>query len=166
MADYFLSLNVASSKQLVDKARGVFHRWDWSLMNQRTTSRHSKHCFPLFFYYWSHCLYVLLEPICRFAILIVKGDHGCTIHTYDVSMKARPKGHIAIKLYEAVVKRPLQLQQKIVLTNAALLRFVIIVPIIRETHVFPKDPCRRLVSPLSTFQRMFIYYDSRNILWG
>ena len=26
MADYFLSLNVASSKQLVDKARGVFHR--------------------------------------------------------------------------------------------------------------------------------------------
>ena len=26
MADYFLSLNVASSKQLVDKARDVFHR--------------------------------------------------------------------------------------------------------------------------------------------
>ena len=30
-------------------------------------------------------------------------------------------------------------------------------------HVFPKDPCRRLVSPLSTFQRTFIYYNcSRN----
>ena len=51
----------------------------------------------------------------------------------DVSMKARPKGHIAIKLYEEVVKRPPQLRQKMVLTNAALLRFVIIVPIIGET---------------------------------
>ena len=76
---------------------------------------------------------MLLEPVCRFAILIVKGGHGCTIHTYDVNMKARPRGHIAIKLYEEVVKRPLQLRQKIVLTNAALLRFVIIVPIIGET---------------------------------
>ena len=55
------------------------------------------------------------------------------MHTYDVSMKARPKGHIAIKLCEEVIKRPLRLQQKIVLTNAALLRFVIIVPIIGET---------------------------------
>ena len=55
------------------------------------------------------------------------------MHTYDVSMKARPKGHIAIKLCEEVVKRPLQPRQKIVLTNAALLRFVIIVPIIGET---------------------------------
>ena len=76
---------------------------------------------------------MLLEPVCGFAILIVKDGHGCTVHTYDVSMKARPKGHIAIKLYEEVVKRPLQLRQKIVLTNAALLRFVIIVPIIGET---------------------------------
>ena len=30
-------------------------------------------------------------------------------------------------------------------------------------HVFPWDPCRRLVSPLCTFQRTFIYYNcSRN----
>ena len=76
---------------------------------------------------------MLLEPVCGFAILIVKGGHCCTIHTYDVSMKARPKGHIAIKLYEEVVNRPIQLRQKIVLTNAALLRFVIIVRIIGET---------------------------------
>ena len=86
--------------------------------------------------------------------------------TYDVSMKARPKGHIAIKLCEEVVKRPLRLRQKIVLTNAP--------PALCNNrsdnrrdltfHVLPKDPCRRLVSPLSTFQRMFIYYDSRNIL--
>ena len=33
-------------------------------------------------------------------------------------------------------------------------------------HVFSKDPCRRLVSPLSTFQRTCIYYNcSRNIFW-
>ena len=76
---------------------------------------------------------MLLEPVCGFAILIVKGGHCCTVHTYDVSMKARPEGHIAIKLCEEVVKRPLQLRQKIVLTNAVLLRFVMIVPIIGET---------------------------------
>ena len=76
---------------------------------------------------------MLLEPVCGFAILIVKGGHCCTVHTYDVSMKARPKGHIAIKLCEEVVKRPLQLRQKIVVTNAVLLRFAIIVPIIGET---------------------------------
>ena len=76
---------------------------------------------------------MLLAPVCGFSVLKVKSGHDCTIHTYDVSMKARPKGHIAIKLYEEVVKRPLQLRQKIVLTNAALLRFVIIVPIIGET---------------------------------
>ena len=76
---------------------------------------------------------MLLEPVCGFAILIVKGGHCCTVHTYDVSMKARPKGHIAIKLCEEVVKRPLQLRHKIVVTNAVLLRFVIIVPIIGET---------------------------------
>ena len=63
---------------------------------------------------------MLLELVCRFAILIVKGGHGCTIHTYDVSMKERPKGRIATKLCEEVVKRPLQLRQKIVLTDAAL----------------------------------------------
>ena len=35
-------------------------------------------------------------------------------------------------------------------------------------HVFPKDPCGRFVSPLSTFQRMLIHYNcfSGNILWG
>ena len=77
---------------------------------------------------------MLLKPAaCRFAILIVEGGHGCTIHTFDVNMKGRPKGHIAIKLYKEALKRTLQLRQKIVLTNAALLRFVIIVPITGET---------------------------------
>ena len=35
-------------------------------------------------------------------------------------------------------------------------------------HVFPKDPCGRFVSPLSTFQRMLIHYNcfSGNILWA
>ena len=50
----------------------------------------------------------------------------------------------------------IQLQKKQVLTNATLLHFVIIVPIIGKLdltfHVFPKDPLNRsLVSPLSTF---------------
>ena len=54
------------------------------------------------------------------------------IHTYDESMKARPKGHIAVKC--GMQKRILKLRQKIVVTdNATPLRFVIIVPIIGKT---------------------------------
>ena len=56
------------------------------------------------------------------------------IHTYDVSMKARSKSHLAIKINcMKWKKRTLQQRQNIVLTNAALLRFVIIVPIIGKT---------------------------------
>ena len=29
------------------------------------------------------------------------------MHTYDVSMNARPKGHIAIKLYKVAEARPI-----------------------------------------------------------
>ena len=54
------------------------------------------------------------------------------IHTYDVSMKARPKGDIAVKC--GMQKRILKLRQKMVVTdNAIPLRFVIIVPIIGQT---------------------------------
>ena len=48
-------------------------------------------------------------------------------------MKARPKGYISIKLYKLAEARTVQLRQRIVLTNAALLRFVILVPIIEKT---------------------------------
>ena len=53
----------------------------------------------------------------------------------DVSKKARPKGHIATKLYNCIMwqRRTLQLRQEIILTNAPLLRFVISVPIIGKT---------------------------------
>ena len=54
------------------------------------------------------------------------------IHTYDVSMKARPKGHMAVKC--GMQKRILKLRQKKVVTdNATPLRFVIIVPIIGKS---------------------------------
>ena len=45
-------------------------------------------------------------------------------------------------------KRTLQPRQRIVLTNAVLLRFVIIVTMIGKTgrFIFTKDRCRRLVS--------------------
>ena len=52
------------------------------------------------------------------------------IHTYDISMKTRPKGHIANKLNKVAEEQCTTTIKKIVLTNAALLRFVIIVPII------------------------------------
>ena len=143
------------------------------------------------------------------------------IPTYDVSMKARSMGHIAIKLYiecfhsrgqhickfigtikivcirkefnshrtglghqhgrrfivlghqygrrDVMWKHSIKWQKRTLKTTtkhsshkccaAALLRFVIIVPIIWKTwrfYVFPKDPCPRLVSPPSTFQRTFI----------
>ena len=46
------------------------------------------------------------------------------MHTYDVSMNARPKGHIAIKLYKEAEAHPI-ITKQIVLKKAALLRFVI-----------------------------------------
>ena len=74
-------------------------------------------------------------------------------------MKARPKGHIAVKC--GMQKRILKLRQKIVVTdNATPLRFVIIVPIIGKTWCFiyliPKHSCWRLVFPLTNFQSTFI----------
>lgn len=43
------------------------------------------------------------------------------IHNYDVGMKARPKGHIAIQLYKVAEAHPTTTTKKIVLTTAALL---------------------------------------------
>ena len=56
--------------------------------------------------------------------------HG--IHTYEVSMKARPKGHIAIKLYKVEESHPTT-TTKNSFPDATLLRFVIIVLIIAKT---------------------------------
>ena len=52
-----------------------------------------------------------------------------TIHTYNASMKVKPKSYITIKLYK-LVEAHTTTTAKIVLTNAVLLRFVMIVPII------------------------------------
>ena len=52
-----------------------------------------------------------------------------TIHTYNASMKVKPKSYITIKLYK-VVEAHTTTMAKIVLTNAVLLRLVMIVPII------------------------------------
>ena len=52
-----------------------------------------------------------------------------TIHTYNASMKVKPKSYITIKLYK-VAEAHTTTTAKIVLTNALLLRFVMIVPII------------------------------------
>ena len=60
-------------------------------------------------------------------------DTHTGIYTYDVSMNARSKGHIVIKLYKVAEARTLKPRQKIVLTTTELLRFIIIVPIIRQT---------------------------------
>ena len=87
------------------------------------------------------------------------------IQTYNVSMQARPKGHITIKMAEAhpTTKR----QKKIVLPNAALYNNRSYNRKGLTFHVFPKDPCRRLVSPQSTIQRTFISYNCfRNIFWA
>ena len=48
-------------------------------------------------------------------------------------MKAKSKGYISIKLYKVAEARTVQLRQKIVLTTAALLQFVILVPILEKT---------------------------------
>ena len=62
---------------------------------------------------------------------LIQFRHG--IHTYNVSMKARPKGHIAIKLYKVTEAHPTNYHKKIVATNVTLLRFVIIISIIAKT---------------------------------
>ena len=48
-------------------------------------------------------------------------------------MKARPRGYIEIKLFKVAEAHSTTTKKKIVLTNAAQQRFVIIVPIIGKT---------------------------------
>ena len=90
---------------------------------------------------------------------------GTVIHTYDASMKGRdlrPTTRLnCIKGQKCTLKQ----LQNIVLTNAALLRFVIIVPIIAKTGRFM---CFRRILAEGWFLhyplRTFIYYNcSRNI---
>ena len=87
----------------------------------------------------------------------------------DVSKKARSKGHIATKLYNVAKAHPTTTtRNNSHKCSAAALRNK------RSDnrkdlmfHVFPKNPCRRLISPLSIFQRTFVYYNcSSNIFWG
>ena len=51
------------------------------------------------------------------------------IHTYNASMKVKRKSYITIKLYK-VAEAHTTTTAKIVLTNAVLLRFIMIVPTI------------------------------------
>ena len=53
--------------------------------------------------------------------------------TYDLSMKARTKCHIAIRLYKIAEVHLTTTTKKISFTNAVLLSFVIIVPIVGKT---------------------------------
>ena len=93
---------------------------------------------------------------------------GTVIHTYDASMKGRDlratRQLNSIKGQKCTLKQ----LQNIDLTNAALLRFVIIVPIIAKTGRFM---CFRRILAEGWFLhyplRTFIYYNcSRNIFWG
>ena len=88
-----------------------------------------------------------------------KQPPGYTV-TLDVSMKARPRGYIEIKLYK-VAEAHLTITTKnsshkccaaALCNNRSGNRKDL------TFHVFSKDPYRRIVSPLSTFQRTFIYY--------
>ena len=93
---------------------------------------------------------------------------GTVIHTYDVSMKGQDLR--ATTQLNCVKGRKCTLQQlqNIVLTNAALLRFVIIVPITAKTGRFMYF--RRILGEVYFLHyppRTFIYYNcSRNIFWG
>ena len=80
------------------------------------------------------------------------------IHTYDISMKTRPNGHIANKLYKVAENSSHKYRAAVLCDNHSEdMTF----------HVFPTDPYRRLVSLLSPFQSTFIYYNcSVNIFWG
>ena len=91
-------------------------------------------------------------------LAIYQKDNGLWssyIRTYDVSMKSRPKGHIAVKSSEAHPKT----SSKNTSHNVTLLRFCNNRSDNRKDltlRVFPKDFCRRLVFPLTTFQSTFI----------
>ena len=93
---------------------------------------------------------------------------GTLIHTYNVSMKARGRRATTQLYCIKGQKRTLQQRQKTVLTNAALLHFVIIVPIIRKT--WRSTYFRRILAEgyfLHCLPRTYIYYNcSRNIFWG
>ena len=77
----------------------------------------------------------------------------------DVSKKARPKGHIVIKWYNVAKAHPkTTTRNNSHKCSAAALRNN------RSDdrkdltfRMFPKNPCRRLISPLSTIQRTFVY---------
>ena len=83
----------------------------------------------------------------KFTIAIFLNTHN------DVSKKARPKGHIAIKLYNVAKAHPTTTTRNnshkcsaaALCNNRSDNRKDL------TFHVFPKNPCRRLISPLSTF---------------
>ena len=91
-----------------------------------------------------------------FAYLILLRFCGSRCNTYGgVSMKT---GHIAIKLYKVAVVHPASTTKHSFhkCCAAALCNNRPDNKKDLTFHVFPKDPCRRLVSSLSTFQRTFI----------
>ena len=97
-----------------------------------------------------------------------KQPSGYTV-TLDVRIKARLKGCIEIKLY-----RVAEAQLTTTTKNSSHKCCAAELCNNRSDNskdltfqVFSKDPCRRWVSPLPTFQHTFIYYNcSRNIFWG
>ena len=80
------------------------------------------------------------------------------IHTYDITMKTRPKGHFANKLYKVAETKPTTTTKN----SSHKYRAAVLCDNHSEDmmfHVFLTDPYRRLVSLLSPFQSTFIYYN-------
>ena len=87
------------------------------------------------------------------------------IHTYDISMKTRPKGHIANKLYKVAETKPTTTTKN----SSHKYRAAVLCDNHSEDmtfHVFLTDPYRRLVSLLSPFQSTFIYYNCSINIFG
>ena len=78
---------------------------------------------------------VIIDPPPPPSHLLMKGEglFRATIHTYDLSMKARTNCHIAIRLYKIAEVHLTTITKKISFTNAVLLSFVMIVLIVGKT---------------------------------
>ena len=96
---------------------------------------------------------------------VINWKSSLVIHTYDITMKTRPKGHIANKLYKVAETKPTTTTKN----SSHKYRAAVLCDNHSEDmtfHVFLTDPYRRLVSLLSPFQSTFIYYNCSINIFG
>ena len=111
------------------------------------------------------CVWVIGMSLGKSISALLIENLPVVIHTYDITMKTRPKGHIANKLYKVAETKPTTTTKN----SSHKYRAAVLCDNHSEDmtfHVFLTDPYRRLVSLLSPFQSTFIYYNCSINIFG